>query len=332
MAKAIKFNLVCDNNPIRTIEDLQNNFSIEDMLSYYDNKLLHRWLNVRGYETELEKINTITSTDSLIIIQELIKIFNVEVDSDKISEGIYILKYLNEQKELTNIYKDNNYNVNLILDDYEQGYNQLTHILIDYANTDNAITIKDDLDTPITTSSITIKDKSNKLAKVKAAINEISNKYQWIFQLDHRNLFYTLKSESPISILCLLMNESFRKYFLPIKLKDEYDEIYFDTAKNKDKKIMYQSLCSLLNSNDFINSLGDNLKKFSGETDGYWKDLEAKGKKYLILSIGSGDYIRSAGEAGGDLSYNDVHEQFLIVDGIDYKSNNSYNKLLYMEV
>ena len=35
MAKTIKFNLICDNTPVRTIEDLQNNFSIEDVLNYY---------------------------------------------------------------------------------------------------------------------------------------------------------------------------------------------------------------------------------------------------------------------------------------------------------
>ena len=29
MAKTIKFNLICDNTPVRTIEDLQNNFSIQ---------------------------------------------------------------------------------------------------------------------------------------------------------------------------------------------------------------------------------------------------------------------------------------------------------------
>ena len=39
MAKTIKFNLICDDKPVRTIEDLQNNFSIEDVLEYYNNKL-----------------------------------------------------------------------------------------------------------------------------------------------------------------------------------------------------------------------------------------------------------------------------------------------------
>lgn len=46
MAKTIKFNLICDNKPIRTIDDLQNNFLIEDVMEYYDNGLLDRWLEV----------------------------------------------------------------------------------------------------------------------------------------------------------------------------------------------------------------------------------------------------------------------------------------------
>lgn len=77
MAKTIKFNLICDEKPIRTIEDLQNNFSIEDVLEYYNNKLLHRWLSVRGYAAELEKVSAITSQEPMEIIKELIRIFDI---------------------------------------------------------------------------------------------------------------------------------------------------------------------------------------------------------------------------------------------------------------
>ena len=42
MAKTIKFNLICDGNPVRNLEDLQNNFSIEDVLNYYSNKLYYK--------------------------------------------------------------------------------------------------------------------------------------------------------------------------------------------------------------------------------------------------------------------------------------------------
>lgn len=104
MAKTIKFNLICDNNPIRTIDDLQNNFSIEDVLAYYNNQLLHRWLEVRDYKEELEKVTAITVDKPVEVVKELIKIFGVISDDKKIEEGVYILEYLEERKELCSIY------------------------------------------------------------------------------------------------------------------------------------------------------------------------------------------------------------------------------------
>ena len=52
----------------------------------------------------------------------------------------------------------------------------------------------------------------------------------------------------------------------------------------------------------------------------------------MILSMGAGNFVRSSGVHGGDLGYNDVHNQFILTDGIDYKSNSTSQKLLYMEV
>ena len=52
----------------------------------------------------------------------------------------------------------------------------------------------------------------------------------------------------------------------------------------------------------------------------------------MIISMGTGDYVRSAGHTGGDLSSADVLNQFVIVDGVDYKSNSATRELLYMEV
>ena len=59
MAKTIKFNLILDNYPVRNIEGMQEHFSMEDMLKYFDNGLLLRWLDVRGYEKEYEKVSAI---------------------------------------------------------------------------------------------------------------------------------------------------------------------------------------------------------------------------------------------------------------------------------
>lgn len=90
MAKTIKFNLICDDYSVRTIEDLQEHFSIEDVLAYYKNKLLQRWLLVRGYTKELESVNQITVSNDFEIAVELTCILGVETDKNIIRENVYI--------------------------------------------------------------------------------------------------------------------------------------------------------------------------------------------------------------------------------------------------
>ena len=305
MAKTIKFNLICDEKPVRTIEDLQNNFSIEDVLAYYNNQLLHRWLRVRGYEQELEAISAITSTEPMEIIKELIRIFDVEVDDEKVEESIYMLKYLDERKELCAIYEQEQYNTAHIIEDYEAGYRQLVEGIL---------------------------DNPTDAAKIKANIAEIVSNYAWILNLNHRNLFYNLIEKSVLAVMCLLMNEKSRNYYLPVEKTDEDGTVALDTSKNPDKRAMFERICQMIKRSDFATILEGNLVSFSGITDGYWKDLEPKGKQYMIVSMGEGDYVRAAGHSGGDLSSTDVLNKFVIVDGVDYKSNSDTRKLLYMEV
>lgn len=349
MAKTIKFNLICDEKPIRTIEDLQNNFSIEDVLEYYNNGLLQRWLEVRGYNEYLEKVNAIESKGMLDIIKKMIEIFEIESDKNEVEEKIYILQFLEDRKSNLKKYEDQNCKRKNVIEDYEKGYVDL---------------VKDMLDNP--------KD----ISRLKADINEMINNYEWTLQLDHRRLFYALKDKSPLAIMCLLMNENIREYYLPIELKNNSEReeqkkieegnnsveevgrmlssgkvffledkskksntdnsdkcgITWDIDTDEDKAEMYSIICSMIKSDDFIKELGENLHICAKETHEYWDDIETKGKKYMIISIEYGDYVRPTGVQGVDLGEDDILNKFVILDGIDYKSNNEYHKLLYMEV
>lgn len=305
MAKTIKFNLICDGYPVRTIEDLQDNFSIEDILLYYNNKLLHRWLNVRGYSDELKKVSAIISEKPVEIIKELIKIFNIVCDEKKVEENVYMIEFLEERKKLCSIYDAENYKVEEIIGDYEKEYRKLVEGIL---------------------------DNPNDIARIKANIAEMVANYKWTFRLNHRNLFYVLREKSDLAIMCLLMNEHSRKYYLPIEKKNEDGTVIIDINCDNDKATMFEQICDMITLPEFKAKLGENLISFSGITDGYWKDLESKGKKYMIISMGAGDYVRSAGKIGGDLSHTDVTNKFVIVDGIDYKSNSTTRQLLYMEV
>ena len=329
MAKTIKFNLICDDKPVRTIEDLQNNFSIEDVLEYYNNKLLHRWLEVRGCSDELGKISAITSEKPLEIIKELIIIFNVASNEKKIEEAVYMLEYLDERKELCDIYSKNDFKTKSLIDDYQTGYKQLVDGIL---------------------------ENPEDVARIKANIAEMVTNYKWVMNLNHRELFWTLNDKSVLAVMCLLMNENLREYYVPIESKTEDGVVTKDIDTNADKRNIFNAnymvnngdlslidtnadkrnifnaISRLIKTSDFSTKLGDNLITFTGITDGYWKDLESKGKKFMIISMGAGDFVRSAGVSGGDLSNVDVTDKFVIVDGIDYKSNSSTRQLLYMEV
>lgn len=310
MAKTIKFNLICDDKPVRTIVDLQNNFSIEDVLSYYNNKLLHRWLSVRGYNKELDEVSAIVSENSIEITRKLIIIFNVACDEKKVKESIYMLEYLNERKKLCASYEKENYRTQAVIDDYATGYRQLIRGII---------------------------ENRMDVAMIKASIAEIVKNYEWILKLNYRRLFYKLANTSHLALMCLLMNEKSRNYYFPISATDENGMTSTDVAPdsknyNFDKEFIYGEICKFIVPPSFRTYLGDNLHVFSGITDGYWKDLEPKGKKYMIISMERGDFIRSSGKSGDDLGYDDILNQFVIVDGIDYKSNYALHELLYMEV
>lgn len=311
MAKTIKFNLICDDKPVRTIEDLQNNFSIEDVLVYYNNKLLHRWLDVRGYSDELEKISSITSEKTLEIIKELIIIFNVASNEKKIEEAVYMLEYLDERKELCDIYSKNDFKTKSVIDDYQTGYKQLVDGIL---------------------------ENPEDVALIKANITEMVTNYKWVMDLDHRELFWILEDKSVLAIMCLLMNEKSRDYYIPIisEETDQYGNVILvsdiDDNENWDKMEMFDAIKEMISMSDFEEKLGDNLHKYAGVTDGYWKDIEPKGKNYMIIGMGSGDYVRAAGLKDGDLSSSDVTNSFVIIDGIDYKSSSKYRQLLYMEV
>lgn len=307
MAKTIKFNLICDEQPIRTIEDLQNHFSIEDVLSYYDKRLLHRWLSVRGYDKELNAVSAITSSNQMDIIRELIRIFEVPVDTATVEESIYAIQYQEERRKTHACYEAQDYKTAQVIQDYKNGYQKCIDEILAHPQ-----------DAP----------------RIKASIAELTTHYAWVLELNHRKLFYTLQEASPLAIMCLLMNEKSRGYYLPAQSIEGTFVFDADSESDMDKKTMFDAICSMISSSNanFKDSLGENLLTFQGTTDEYWKDLEPKGKKYMILSMGSRSYVRAAGERGGDLPRSAIVNQFVILDGIDYKSNSTTDKLRYMEV
>ena len=295
---------------MRTIEDLQENFSVEDMLGYFESGLLLRWLKVRDYKDEYKEVSEISTKDDLEIAKKLIKIFNVETDEKEIAKDVYVLQFLKERNQKISKYDSNRLEIDEIVKNYTKEYADL---------------VKE------------IMDNSDDISRIKANITEIVNNYKPVLQLNYRELFWKMADRDYLLvIMCFLMNSVTRKYYLDAG-QPENNEENMDTTIKKDKEKIYEKICSYFEPSastkgDIVKVLGDNVSVFDGKTDEYWKDLEVKGKKYMILGIGTRDKVRAAGEHNGDLSYEDVNNKFPIVDGIDYMSNSITSKLMYMEV
>lgn len=104
MAKNIKFNLIIDEKPIRTLEALEENFVIDDIFNYFKNSSLEKWLEVRGYNDLAEKIKLIDKTNKNIdIILSIIDVFGFKFDLKEIEEYIDAMEYHNKKKKTDNL-------------------------------------------------------------------------------------------------------------------------------------------------------------------------------------------------------------------------------------
>ena len=321
MAKTIKFNLICDGYPARTIEDLQNHFSVEDMLDYYENGLLAKWLEVRGFSRELEYVRMISDRDPLRIIEELIRIFDIEENEAKIRETISYLKLKKKKEEASTSYRKVKNDENSILCNYHKNYTSLISGLLSAKN-----------DVPV----------------IKSHIRELATNYYEILKLVYRDLFYAMYEESCwLGIMLLLANEKTRDFYIPTmkerlgNLSHKYESILirnlihtddFSSHKYKDKKDIFNLICNWIHTDVFSNAMGEHLKRFSANTNGKWKNIESKGQDYMIIRMHNSIHVRSAGRNDEDLEYYDIANKFVILNGIDYKSDKPADVLFYMEV
>lgn len=292
MAKTIKFNLILDNYPVRNIEGLQEHFSIEDMLKYFENGLLLRWLNVRGYEKQYAAVEAIDkSLNKKEIVMALVKIFEVvEMEAADIEKAIGILTYLDEEKELNAIYKENAFSKKQIIDDYHSGYSALV---------------------------VHMEENKDNMAILKADAIQMEREYLGLFELNHDELYFRLLGSAPKAIFAILTRDAFRKFWI---------------GAEASVSIYKNVITELLAADKAKEILGDDLKIVKRNTQAMWDPIERPEVKLMVISIESGTFIKNAGEFSEKLASTDVNDKLMKFNGLEYQCNNEYYELLYMEV
>ena len=77
MTNRAKFKLHFGNTVIETLNDLRNNFFIDEVIEKYKNGTLANWLELNGYENELSEVKRIHAEDNRSLLIELKKIFHI---------------------------------------------------------------------------------------------------------------------------------------------------------------------------------------------------------------------------------------------------------------
>lgn len=187
MAKTVKFNLILDGYPVRNIEGLQEHFSIEDMLDYYNKGLLERWLEVRNYSGQLEKVRAIKESDIKGIARELVSIFEIETDDSQMEKALAIFSYLEEEKIVNEEYRESAYKKSEIISDYHAGYDALIQHMI---------------------------DNRSDMALLKADVLELERSYFGLFRLDYYSLYFRLLKEAPKAVYAMLTRPALSGFYL----------------------------------------------------------------------------------------------------------------------
>jgi hypothetical protein len=377
MPKEIKFNLILDDKPVRNLEDLLDNFNIEDILATYRNGSLKRWLETRKLTEQITALDKIKG-DDIEAAMELCRIFHGDYTKQQLETAVYPFDFRQKESEKLRQYKNLKEQKDQVIHAYHNDYEKLLDSM--RANGD---------DYPF----------------IKTALIDVFENYAGLFKMNIDYFYNQFVFDFPLVILGILANHNLRNFvfsaddftsrrkghvfaddmenvFLDItdrnraassflkryrskiaqphlKLCSTEEELY-DLRSNYEKILILQGAASeasllILEGNSSNASMKCKplknitsipftyiardlyhyplpVKIFSGQTEGYWKDVEPNDKEFLIIKMEDGNFIRHGGKKGEELKASDINGKFLILNGIDYKSNNANHQLVYMEV
>lgn len=357
--KEIKFNLSYANKIIKTLDELKDDCNIDMLLETLDNGLLARWLNAQGEKELSQKVSAIDKSDYRKATKELLSIlFGKKASSyEQAFSELFTLRQ-NEINRLEKLEKLTE-KENEIIAQYHKNYYETLEALKNSSN-----------DYPKLKALMQVLSQKFRglLALDKARFYEefkdgyplvilslIANRSLCEFFFDSKERLLKvyddvmpqltgehnltiiknkIKNEDPsVSEIATYIHTSEQLQ----EFKEKYDETEFGgifrKANGWNSEILPAYEFTVGSYYIPIEKLSfPHIKIYSGETDSYWKDLEPKGKTFMIISIESGNKLRNGGANGEELTADDINGKFIFTNGIDYMSNYDSDKLIYMEV
>ena len=350
--KPIKFNLSYGNEQIKTLAELKESCNIDMLLETLENGLLVRWLVAQGEVDLSEKIAKIDKSNYKKAVSELLTIlFDKEATCIEQAAAELFSVREKEAKRLENLKKLAGQE-NEIITQYHAGYVNVLKSLHEHSR-DYAL-LKVQMTVLYTQYSKLLElDKTNFYETFKTGYPLVLLAFMANTQLREliaydSGMVYkdVVKVISQVTALTSIRDDLLVGKKTPAILIENNEQLEQFKEKYSNSDLLgffktesyYARFCK---ASDF--SVGDyyipvselivpHIKAFRGKTDSYWKDIEPRGKTFMIISMKQGNKLRNAGVTGEEMTAEAINEKFIFTNGIDYMSNSDSDDLIYMEV
>lgn len=304
MAKTLKFNLIFGEKQIRTLEDLQENFYIQDVYPYYKNGLLVKWLNLQGLTEYILKINKINKDDQFNAINELIDIFLGKDSPSAVTEFKEFLSIEDKSRNAIEEYSKKKKSHSEFIEGYFSRYNELVSSLLN----------------------------ENNLSKIKPVVKELVKSYMSVLNMDFRNLFNRLHDAKAFYPIChMLTYDFFRAHWLDSENADKDIKVIYLKLVELTKMIILADLAAL------DENIIPYIKRSNKSHDGSWEEIEFpasknSGKRCMVLFAHQTASVRAYKDKENEYKGNEITNKFKFFDGLDYRYTDSKQYLIYVEV
>ena len=354
--KAIKFNLSYGDERIKTLEELKDNCNIDMLLETLGNGLLVRWLTAQGKADLAQKVSAIKGDDKRKVSKELLNVL-FDKDASALEQAAAELFAVRE-KEAARLESLKNLanKENEIIAQYHKGYDDTLASLKEKAQDYPALKVLMER-LRVQYLGLLKLDKNHFYKEFKDAyplvlLALMANRPLCDFFFDsidqikqvYEDVMPLLEINDRIEAIRLKIRNGERTPAVKLESEEQLQQFKEQNPGKVFVRIFEISSMTYFEHSDVHDfKVGDfyileediilpAVKVFSGKTDSYWKDIEPKGKMFMIISMESGNKLRNAGVGGEELKAVDINGKFPITNGIDYMSNSESHKLFYMEV
>lgn len=314
--KLIKFLIKSNEQPIRSLEDLQKNFNIDDVLALYKEEILHRWLKAHGYDKELSSLSA-CSGDDVSVARKLINIFALDSSKTSVDDALCAMSF--RKKEIIRLKELQSYEFaeKKIISAYHEGYRNLQKEIV---------------------------ENCTNMSFLRQAAENLEAKYLDLLRLDFEMFYAKMHIQAPCIFLPLLAKErtrqlcfqQFRMSFNSLPnaypnvntvvefLRELLADCFETDANNAEMTTPVEHMRNMAKSTT--------LKIVVKDTEDSWDDIELdNNKQVMVLYAPVSSTVRALKNKDSEMFAVQANIEFPIFNGLEFRNNSEAN-LVYMEV